>query len=410
MSTTHASPSTVADQRRPGGWFRNKSVRTKILTAILLLAAVAIGSGVYAVTALRSASTDTQTLAVIQSDIVGTRVQVQLGQAEARLVVAQLAAADDPALEQTWLAKQQANDAAMTAAMDAYSASEAAVDPNWQAFVTDYAAWLTVRDEQLVPAATADDMESYTQVLDTVSQPLVDTFLADLDGIVTGTVAYTDGLADTSSAAADRAGLILTIALVVALVVTLALGFAIANGVVAGVQRVRSSLNAMAAGDFTVRAPVTSDDELGRMAHALNKAQDSVRSALGGVVQTAETVASAAEELSASSSQVAAGSDETSAQAGVVAAAAEQVSRNVQAVAAGAEQMGASIREIAQNANQAAKVAGQATSAAESANDQVARLGESSQQIGNVVKTITSHRGADEPAGAERDDRGGPCR
>ncbi|NUU15643.1 methyl-accepting chemotaxis protein, partial [Cellulomonas humilata] len=68
----------------------------------------------------------------------------------------------------------------------------------------------------------------------------------------------------------------------------------------------------------------------------------------------------------------------------------EQVSRNVQAVAAGAEQMGASIREIAQNANLAAKVAGQATAAAESANDQVARLGESSQQIGNVVKTITS--------------------
>jgi methyl-accepting chemotaxis protein len=52
--------------------------------------------------------------------------------------------------------------------------------------------------------------------------------------------------------------------------------------------------------------------------------------------------------------------------------------------------MGASIREIAQNASHAAKVAGQATEAAASTNEQVARLGESSIEIGNVVKVITS--------------------
>ncbi|WP_156388126.1 methyl-accepting chemotaxis protein, partial [Cellulomonas sp. Root137] len=311
MSTTHPS-STAPAPRRSGAWFRNRSVRTKILTAILLLAVVALGSGAYAVTALRHAAADTRTLAMIQSDIVGTRVEVQTGQAQARLIVAQLAAVDDPADEQGWLAKQDANDAAMTAAIDAYNASEAAADTNWQAFVADYAAWLQVRDEQLVPAATSDDTALYSEVLETVSQPLVDTFVADLDGIVTGTVAYTDGLAEESSDEANRAALILMLSLAVALVVTLVLGFAIAGNVLAAVQRVRQSLNAMAAGNFTVRADVVSDDELGRMAHALNKAQDSVRSALAGVVETSETVAAAAEELSASSDQVAAGSDETS--------------------------------------------------------------------------------------------------
>ncbi|MEN1975765.1 methyl-accepting chemotaxis protein, partial [Cellulomonas sp. P4] len=40
--------------------------------------------------------------------------------------------------------------------------------------------------------------------------------------------------------------------------------------------------------------------------------------------------------------------------------------------------------------SQAAKVAGQATSAAAMTNEQVARLGSSSQEIGNVVKVITS--------------------
>ena len=102
--------------------------------------------------------------------------------------------------------------------------------------------------------------------------------------------------------------------------------------------------------------------------------------------------------------------EETSAQSGVVAGAAEEVSRNVQTVAAGAEEMGASIREISQNANEAARVAAAAVAEAETTTATVTRLGESSREIGDVVKVITSHRRADQPAGAQRHDRGGPGR
>ena len=73
-----------------------------------------------------------------------------------------------------------------------------------------------------------------------------------------------------------------------------------------------------------------------------------------------------------------------------VVAAAEQVPGNVQTVAAGAEQMGASIREIAQNAGEAAQVAAQATDVVGATNETVATLGTSSQEIGEVVKVITT--------------------
>ncbi|WP_369135959.1 methyl-accepting chemotaxis protein, partial [Modestobacter sp. I12A-02662] len=78
------------------------------------------------------------------------------------------------------------------------------------------------------------------------------------------------------------------------------------------------------------------------------------------------------------------------AQSGVVSAAAEEVSRNVGTVAAGAEQMGASIREISQNANEAARVAAQAVTEAQATTETITKLGLSSQEIGNVVKVITS--------------------
>ncbi|HVJ81971.1 MAG TPA: methyl-accepting chemotaxis protein, partial [Planctomycetia bacterium] len=71
-------------------------------------------------------------------------------------------------------------------------------------------------------------------------------------------------------------------------------------------------------------------------------------------------------------------------------AAAEEVSGNVSTVAAGAEQMGASIKEIAKNAAEAAKVGSAAVRVAETTNDTIGKLGESSAEIGNVVKVITS--------------------
>jgi methyl-accepting chemotaxis protein len=115
-----------------------------------------------------------------------------------------------------------------------------------------------------------------------------------------------------------------------------------------------------------------------------------VRQAEVSVEETARTLASAAHELTSVSQQMAANAEETAAQANVASAAAEQVSTNVTTVATGAEEMGASIKEIAKNANEAAKVATSAVKVADRSTATVAKLGESSAEIGNVIKVITS--------------------
>ena len=156
------------------------------------------------------------------------------------------------------------------------------------------------------------------------------------------------------------------------------------------VRAVKTSLEALATGDLTVATGVHATDELGRMAAALDAAQESLRSVLSSVVSSADAVAASSEELSASSAQIAASAEETSAQSGVVSSAAGEVSRSVETVAAGAEEMGASIREIASNAAEASEVASRAVEAAATTTATVAKLGDSSAEIGNVVKVITS--------------------
>ena len=376
---------------KPRRGYANLGIQTKILVLLGLMAVVAAGSGTFAYMSLNRASQDVKQLAWIQTDVSGLRDEIDNGQLYALLAIAQIAAIDNKSLEAEWLDKQSANDEAMATAMAAYGKTDAAKGSNaWSSFVTNYEAWLTIRDTDLLPPALNDDTAAYNVAVKYGSSAAVDRFSADLDAVQKETGASVAKVADAATARAIQAGLILAGAIIAGLAVALFMGFKVSAGIRNSVWGVCRALNAMAIGDFTMSVPNTSRDEMGQMADALAKAQRGVRQTLKGVVQTAEDVAAAAEQLSAASSQVSAGSDETSVQAGVVAAAAEQVSRNVQAVAAGAEQMGASIREIAQNATEAAKVAQAATGAASSANDSVSRLGSSSQEIGKVVKLITS--------------------
>ena len=90
------------------------------------------------------------------------------------------------------------------------------------------------------------------------------------------------------------------------------------------------------------------------------------------------------------SKSMVANATETSAQANAIASAAEEVSVNIQSVASAAEEIGATIREIARQSQQAAQVANDAVSIAETGNKAVLRLGENSNIIGNVIKVITS--------------------
>jgi methyl-accepting chemotaxis protein len=108
------------------------------------------------------------------------------------------------------------------------------------------------------------------------------------------------------------------------------------------------------------------------------------------IAEIAERLASAAEELTATSQQMRVNLEETSAQAGVVSASAEQVDKNLQTVATGSEEMSTSIREIAKNAHESAKVATSAVRVAEETTQIVGKLGDSSAEIGQVIKVITS--------------------
>jgi methyl-accepting chemotaxis protein len=90
------------------------------------------------------------------------------------------------------------------------------------------------------------------------------------------------------------------------------------------------------------------------------------------------------------SSNLSAAAEETSAQANTASVAAEEVNSGVQTVASNMEDMVNAIKEITRTTNEAASMTMEAMNITNSTNTIINQLGESSMDIGNVIKVISS--------------------
>lgn len=108
------------------------------------------------------------------------------------------------------------------------------------------------------------------------------------------------------------------------------------------------------------------------------------------MTEASQLLASAASELNATATQMASNSEETTNQASTVSAASEEVAKGVEAVATNTEEMLASIKEISRNANEASARSNETRAQAHATNETITKLGISSQEIGNVIKVISS--------------------
>ncbi|WP_088313926.1 methyl-accepting chemotaxis protein [Kineosporia sp. R_H_3] len=373
----------------PTRWFTNRTVATKVLVAVLLAAAVAVAVTALAIT--RLGAVDARSAQMYAGNVVplGKLAALRRDTMQARLDVLNHLASrsvEDKAAYAKALAADDATVAADVAAYEAVAESGAAIDR----FRTAWAQYLRLRDSELLPASDRNDVDAFAQARDTHVKPVLEEAMGALQTAMDAELAHAKERAEATHATYTSARTETLVLCVLGVLLASGLGLWVSRGIVGQLHAVGRGLAAMADGDLTVTARATSDDEVGAMTRAFATAQTAVREMVRTIAGSATALAASAEELSAVSASIASSADQASVQAGSAAAAAEQVSHNVQVAAAGSEQMGASIREIAHNSAEASRVATSAVRTAQTTSDVITRLGESSREIGDVVKVITS--------------------
>ncbi|MDR3468762.1 MAG: methyl-accepting chemotaxis protein [Xanthobacteraceae bacterium] len=197
-------------------------------------------------------------------------------------------------------------------------------------------------------------------------------------------------------------------------------------GAVQGIQAIRAItrpvghlievMRNIAQGRFNSRVTVERDDELGtalRNLQALqaklgfdreeqieaqrrrveqrrgdmSKIADEFEAAVGSII---ETVSSAASALELAASTLAGNAGRSQDLATRVATASEEATANVQSVASASEQMASSVNEISRQVQESARIAAEAVAQAQTTNERIGDLAQSARRIGDVVDLITT--------------------
>jgi methyl-accepting chemotaxis protein len=252
-------------------------------------------------------------------------------------------------------------------------------------------AFFEIRDRDFIPAILRDQRD---RARETARGILRQKYGEHLQAILQVVQMAKEGNRDeeqrSEQVVRDRTSLLLVLGFLIVGVVS-ALCWLFIRQMTASLTRITEVAEKVAGGDLTQeKLSVSSRDEMGRMASALNQAVGWMRQALQAIGANAGTLAASSENLASVSQQMRANAEQTSGQATAVSTAGEQVSRSSQTAAVGVEQMSASIKEIAKSATDAARVGTSAVKVAERTNMTVEKLGDSSREIGEVIKVITS--------------------
>ncbi|HEX2903932.1 MAG TPA: methyl-accepting chemotaxis protein [Jatrophihabitans sp.] len=389
--------SMTASGVSPLRFVRNLGMAKKVYGMVAVLIACMLTFGILSWHSMDSIASSSATIKAAM-DGVGTPLEiVHQDELKARMLLQAVGAAQTPdqvKLYQDQIAPTDAELNSAAATVTAVLKSVNAPMGDWNNFQSSWGQWIALRDNTLLPLAENSTVPGnavkFAELVSTTAQSLESKVADALDAEKAGVDAYIATTAKQAQSAKSHGVAVLWISLVVVLLIGVALARWISSLIVKPVKSVGHSLDALARGDLSVRPDVESRDEIGAMANSLVAAMKNLRDMLSQVAHSSSVVTEAASRLTGSAQLIGVSAEETTAQSQVVSVAAEEVSRNVQTVAAGSEQMGASIREIAQNASEAARVAASAVDAAAITNATVSRLGESSAEIGSVVKVITS--------------------
>ncbi|WP_196470342.1 methyl-accepting chemotaxis protein [Planomonospora sp. ID91781] len=394
-SVDNARPVVSANRNRLLGWFADRRISTKILASVGIVAVMGAGVSTVALSRLSGLNDDLKSMKQVNVHRVLHLTELRGQMANMYDATTGFVAIPDPATKAKAMDLMKEYTANVDEAFADYK-KDAPASAAWQKTLTGYEeAW--ERYQTLRNVAFMGEKPPAGFAMPTDSAQVVTEFVAastQMNTAMEELAEFEEADAEAVTAAAEdgygSARTLILALLAGGLLLALGLALVVSRLIVRPLGAVSRVLDAVARGDLTERAEVSSRDEVGAMAVAVNQAGDSLRQTIEELATSADTLAASSTELSGVSDRIAASADEASTQAGNVAAAAGQVSQNVQTVSAGTEEMGASIREIAHNANEGATVASQAVTVATSTNETVAKLGASSAEIGSVIKTITS--------------------
>jgi methyl-accepting chemotaxis protein len=174
----------------------------------------------------------------------------------------------------------------------------------------------------------------------------------------------------------------------ISLLLSIALGYFISQIIARPLSRVVGLVGKVAVGDLREMSDIDTKDEIGQLGGSINAMVLSLRTTVGGIISSANSVAAAAQQISASTEEIASGTTSQANDAQMMNELFKELSEAINSVARNAEQAA----EMSNNTLDIAKDGGHVVrSSIEGMNQvsqQMSRLEEDSNKIGEIIEVI----------------------
>lgn len=183
-----------------------------------------------------------------------------------------------------------------------------------------------------------------------------DQLIAELDDLIEENVIQAENTANVNSAIYKSSFILQIIIILAASLFLFLIGYSMAKWLSRRINNAVNFVNNLAEGDLTQEAKITSEDELDKMAIALNKASKNMRGLVTELISGMENMSASSEELTATMEEISATIINIKGAAELIAEGDGELSASSEEVSATTEEIEIHIKDLADKALEADKI------------------------------------------------------
>ncbi|MBT2287595.1 methyl-accepting chemotaxis protein [Paenibacillus albidus] len=370
-------------------WYGNLKTATKIISAFLIVSLILAGLGLFSISTLRAMNGNIK--GIYGNNLISVRElsSAQINYQKIRVFLRDMSTETNI----TELEKLKENIAAGRESIEkefnTYRplATTQKEQDLLRSFDTEYKKYLDLFDKSLSLAERDDPTEfnQFNKAVLSVQGEVVTRYMADLISV---NVELAEK-ANVESQAAYSSSLLITIIIVIgAVLFSVLIGYLIARSISRPLLQMLGLASEVAAGNLTQKSNVTSTDEVGQLAAALNRMVDNLKELINGIVTNSQNVAASSEEISASTQEIASTSTNQSAEAANISELFKELSLAINSVAASAEEAAELSNDTVKTAREGGHVVETSLKGMQAVSEKMDQLEDDSRKIGDIIEVI----------------------
>ncbi|WP_405114467.1 methyl-accepting chemotaxis protein [Paenibacillus sp. FSL K6-1217] len=370
-------------------WFGNMKTATKIISAFLIVSLLLAGLGIYSIISLRTSNQNMKEMynnnLISVRDLSAAEISYQLN----RVYTRDMSNTTDAVKIADYEDKIAAGRQDINRKVDNYRPLATTVREQelLADFDKEYEIYEKLFDEALVLAAQ-DDTAAFNTFLTTKLTVQGQNVLSNLDGLIKVNVELAEQ-ANSRSQNAYSTSFILTMSVVIAAVIlSIIIGYLIARSISRPLMKMLHVATEVANGNLTQQSDISTKDEVGQLATALNRMVDNLKELINGIVMNSQSVAASSEQISASTQEIASTSTSQSSAAAEITELFKELSIAIDSVASSAEEAAELSNDTVRTAREGGYVVESSLQGMQAVNHQMKQLEEDSSKIGDIIEVI----------------------